>query len=347
MEKTKSTLKEMVKLPGIPGREEAVIKYLMNFPIEAAERKTDISGNTWIRCKGASEASSIILAAHMDEVGCRVKKIEEDGQVSVIGLENLDMRTMAGQIFQVRTEKGVYDAYVYVNQKTVRPDNYNDLKGDDLRLDLGLTSKKETEKLGIQPNDPVTFGPEYYELQNHVVCAKAFDNRCSLTAMLRGVQLSEGKRKLRPVILGTVQEEIGGHGAKAVEFAEKPGAVLIFDICGAEVFRLSEKERRTIMGKGPILLNHPGTNMGLYKRLKYLAAKDDIPVQEVGYYWRGADPSIFQQKCGGLATMTIIIPMAYYHAPKGLISVVDVYETARLISAALQDEDFVRSVSAF
>jgi putative aminopeptidase FrvX len=180
-----------------------------------------------------------------------------------------------------------------------------------------------------------------------MLCAKAFDNRASVAAILRALELSMGRRRQRAIFLGTVQEEIGGHGAYAVHFEEKPGGVLIIDICGAEVFKLKENERRTIMGKGPILLDHPGTNQGFSRRLEELAVQNSIPFQRVGYYWRGADPSILQQKCGGLATMTIIIPMAYYHAPKGLINAIDVFNKARLLEAVLTDEEFLNFSSTF
>ncbi|OGL42462.1 MAG: hypothetical protein A2161_06880 [Candidatus Schekmanbacteria bacterium RBG_13_48_7] len=340
MKKTKNILEKLVKLPGIPGREEAVVEFLMNYPLDTVNKEVDISGNTWIECRGGNKPP-LILSAHMDEVGCRVKKIEDDGRISVIGLERTDLRTLAGQIMQIHSRKNVYEAFVYMNQKTTLPKNYSDMTLDNLRLDLGFMSRAETEKTGILPNDPVTYSTEFIELQKDIICAKAFDNRSSLAAILRALEFSTGKRKQRPVLLGTVQEEIGGQGALALEFKEQPGAVMIIDICGAEVFDLSESERRTIMGKGPILLNHPGTNRGLYQRLIALAEENNIPYQLVGMYGRGADASILQQKCGGLPTMTVIIPMAYYHAPKGLINIHDVFNTARLLETVLKDDSFL------
>jgi len=341
MKKTRELLETLVRIPGIPGREEAVIDYLINYPVETCGKEVDISGNVWMDFDGEG-TSPLVLSAHMDEVGCRIKRIEDDGQISVIGLERFDLRTLAGQTVQIHTDNGVFDAFIYLNQKTSLPINYDDMVVDNVRLDLGYTSKKETETTGIQPNDPVTFSDEVTGLQNDMICAKAFDNRSSVAAILRALELTTGKRRQKTTFLGTVQEEIGGHGAYAIDFKSKPGAVIILDICGAEVFGLPEPERRTIMGKGPIMLNHPGTNRGLHKRLIQLAKDHDIPHQIVGSYQRGADPSILQQKCGGLPVMTVIIPMAYYHAPKGLICVRDVFNTARLLEAVLQDESFLQ-----
>jgi len=342
MEKIITLLKDLVRLPGIPGREEAVANYLLRYPLDAAKREIDHSGNVYLEMKGPAKPP-LVLSAHMDEIGCRVKRIEDDGQLSVIGFEGIDVRTLAGQVVQVWTETEVFDAFVYLRQRTGPSRDYMDLMAENVRLDLGLTNRDDVMALAIKPNDPVTFNQEFYSLQNNMVCAKAFDNRCSLAVILRALEKTSAKRAQRPVVLGTVQEEIGGFGARAFSFPEKPGAVLVLDICGAEVFRLSEAERRTIMGKGPILLNNPGTSRGLYKRLKELALERGIPYQDVGYYDRGADPAILQTKSGGNAMMTIVIPMAYYHAPKGLLNIDDLMHTTDLLVAVLTDEYFLEA----
>ncbi|MBN2384238.1 hypothetical protein JXQ70_15280 [bacterium] len=346
MKKTRALLKQLVQLPGIPGREEAVADFLLKYPLETRNRAMDSSGNVWLEYDGPDKPA-LVLSAHMDEIGCRVKKIEEDGQLSVIGFEGIDLRTLASHVVQIWSDAGVYDAYIYLRQRTWTSPDFSDLVADNIRLDLGLRTRAQVAALSIKPNDPVTFSPDFHDLQNGTVCAKAIDNRCSLAAILLALEQTVGKRAQRPLLLGTVQEEIGGWGAHSIAFKEKPGAILVLDICGAEVFKLTEAERRTIMGRGPILLNNPGTSRGLYKRLKQLAAEQDIPCQDVGYYTRGADPAILQTKSGGQPMMSIIIPMAYYHGPKGLIDLHDLEATTRLLVAVLEDESFLDHGSPF
>ena len=103
MESTIRQLEELTRLPGIPGHEEAVVQYLLESPIaDAGKRRVDGNGNVWVRGKGPKTPPVVILA-HIDEVGFLVKRIEDDGRLSVIGHERLDLRTFASEVVQVWT----------------------------------------------------------------------------------------------------------------------------------------------------------------------------------------------------------------------------------------------------
>jgi putative aminopeptidase FrvX len=337
MEQTIRLLQELTRLPGIPGREEAVAQYLIDYPLQdKTSNRIDGSGNAWIECAGPA-GPPVIFAAHTDEVGFRVKRIEPDGRVSIIGHERTDLRTLGSEVVRIWTEKGPVPAFLCNGQETTLPRDYSTLNPDNVHLELGVTSGKAAAKFGIQPGDPVTYDPSFHRLAGKICCAKAFDNRSSLAAILRGLELSRGKRKQRPIFIGTSQEEIGGFGADSVEFPERPRAVLVLDICGGEVFGLPQPDRRTILGQGPILLDHPGTHRGLLLRLVALAQRAKIPYQRMATFSRGADPSLLQKKCGGLPMVAIILPMSYYHGPRGLIHAGDVHAAARLVAAVLGD----------
>jgi endoglucanase len=347
METTVKLLQALTRLPGIPGREEAVANFLMETDaLDATQRQIDQSGNVWIHPTGP-EGPPLVLVAHMDEVGFKVNRIEEDGRLSIRGHRHFDLRTLGSEVMEVWTEGGPVPAFVFNGQRTGGPKDYGDLNPDNVRLDLGVVDRPAAEALGIRPSDPVTFDPGFVRLGGDVLCAKAFDNRSGLAAILRAIQLSAGKRKLRPVVLGTVQEEIGGHGADAVEFREKPGAVINVDICGGEVYDLPEPARRPLLGRGPIFHDGPECSRGMLRRLRHLAGEKGIPTQHMAAYGRGADQSILQKKSGGLPIFGVILPMAYYHGPRGLIHGRDVLWAAELISAALCDEEFLEHTSKF
>jgi endoglucanase len=340
-------LKDLTALPGLPGHEKAVLDYLFSLDdIGVAKTWSDASGNAWLEGEGPA-GPPIILMAHMDEVGFRVRRIESDGTLSVIGQDHFDLRTLGGEIVQVWTESGPIPAFVDMGQQTNRPRDYASLQPDTLRLDLGVTERSRAEALGVMPGDCVTFDAGFHRLKDGILCAKAFDDRSGLAAILRALQLSRGHRRLRPVMLGTVQEEIGGHGADAAAFAERPGAVINVDICGGEVYSLPKPDRRPMLGQGPILHDGPETSRAMLRRLATLAQENDIPVQRRAAFGRGADQSMLQKKAGGLPTFGIILPMSYYHAPRGLIHPRDVFDAARLLAAVLGDEEFLSHTSKF
>ena len=76
-------LKELTQLWGVAGYEKEVRKYIEKI-VEpyADEMLTDAVGNLIVlkKGRGGAEAKKIMLAAHMDEIGFMVKKIEPDGR---------------------------------------------------------------------------------------------------------------------------------------------------------------------------------------------------------------------------------------------------------------------------
>lgn len=341
METVVQLLKDLTALPGIPGREEAVARYLMEYTdLQTVDRKVDLNGNVWLHGDGPKKPP-VVFCAHIDEVGWKVKRIDEDGRLAVIGHERTDLRTLASEVVEIWTDNGPVNAFVYLGQQTQMPKNYDNMVPETLRLDLGTTDRTSTEALGVRVGDPVIYDRRFFELGGGVYCAKAFDDRCGVTACLRGMQISEGKRAQRPVFLGTVQEEIGGHGAHAVDFEEKPGALIVLDICGGEVYNLPVADRRPMLGKGPILHDGPCASQALLRRFEELAKREGIPYQRYAVIGRGADMSILQHKSGGLPTLGMIIPMAFYHGPRGFVHGQDVLNAGRLLSAALCDEELL------
>jgi putative aminopeptidase FrvX len=347
MEATIRLLEELTRLPGIPGREGAVANWLMECPIaDAGKRRIDANGNVWVQGKGP-KTPPIVILAHIDEVGFLVKKVEDDGRLSVVGHERLDLRTMSSEVMQVWTAKGPIPAFVTVGQQTSCPKDYANMTPENFRLELGVNTRGEAEALGVAACDVVTFDPSFHRLPGGLVCAKAIDDRSGVAALIKAFELSAGKRRHLPVMLGTAQEEIGGQGAMGVEFAPKPAALVNVDICGGEVYSLAEPDRRTILGKGPILHDGPESSHGMVRRFMELAKAEGIPFQHLAAAGRGADLSILQQKSGGLPAINLILPMSYYHGPRGLINPADVLHCARLIAAALADKDFVKKATKF
>ncbi len=347
MESTIRLLEELTRLPGIPGHEEAVANYIMEYPIAGAgKRRIDGNGNVWVQGKGPKTPPVVILA-HIDEVGFLVKRIEDDGRLSLVGHERMDLRTFSSEIVQVWTRKGPIPAFVTVGQQTTFPKDYSNMTPENFRLEVGANTRAEAEALGIEGCEVATFDPSFHRLPGGLLCAKAFDDRSGVASLIKAFELSAGKRKHLPVLLGTAQEEIGGHGAMGVEFETKPAALVNVDICGGEVYSLPEPDRRLILGKGPILHDGPEASRGMVRRFLELAKAEGIPIQRFPASGRGADLSILQQKCGGLPAINLILPMAYYHGPRGLINPADVLNCGRLIAAALADREFVSKSTKF
>ena len=80
----KNHLKELCLIPGLSGYEDNVRKYLQH-QLNSINLKntTDILGNLICTLPGDDNLPSIMLFAHMDQLGFVVKKIEDNGFIRI------------------------------------------------------------------------------------------------------------------------------------------------------------------------------------------------------------------------------------------------------------------------
>ena len=78
------TLEDLVLISGLSGHETKVRDYLKKqLKQNALNAKTDVLGNLICTLKGDEKLPSVILFAHMDQLGFMVKKIEDNGYIRV------------------------------------------------------------------------------------------------------------------------------------------------------------------------------------------------------------------------------------------------------------------------
>src|SRR5438105_5028125 len=87
MDSTK-LIRELVAIPGPPGCESAVRDAVASHVSALGyEHATDAKGNLLVRvAEGAADSPSIVVTAHLDEIGLMVSYVEQDGRIRVIPL---------------------------------------------------------------------------------------------------------------------------------------------------------------------------------------------------------------------------------------------------------------------
>ncbi len=92
----KSHLKELCLIPGLSGYEDNVRKNLQQqLNLINVKSTTDILGNLICTFPGDNNSPSVMLFAHMDQLGFIVKKIEEDGFIRVEKLGGVPEKALA------------------------------------------------------------------------------------------------------------------------------------------------------------------------------------------------------------------------------------------------------------
>ncbi|MEF2846361.1 MAG: M42 family peptidase, partial [Eggerthellaceae bacterium] len=72
----------------------------------ADEITTDVMGSVQATLKGSGKAPSVMIAAHMDEVGLMVTHISEKGFLSVSSVGGVDAAILPGMRVDVHTQAG-------------------------------------------------------------------------------------------------------------------------------------------------------------------------------------------------------------------------------------------------
>ena len=217
-------LEKLSDANGVTGREDQVRnlmkKYLKPYVDEVREDKL---GNLIGFKKGKKDAPTVMLAAHMDEVGLMIKNIKKKGFLQFTKIGGMDDRILLAQKVIVHTDKGPLPGII--GSKPVHIQKEEERKkvidADKLFIDVGAKTKEEAEKMGVQVGDTISFDTKFCRLSGNVVLGKAFDDRVGC-AMLVEVLRKLPKVDCNLYVVGTIQEEVGLRGATIAAFQIMP-----------------------------------------------------------------------------------------------------------------------------
>jgi endoglucanase len=193
----------------------------------------------------------------------------------------------------------------------------------------------------VQIGDPVTYTDELEFLNEEILTGRALDNRIGGFAIAQVMKkLSQNKKGLRVNVmaLNSVQEEVGGFGARMMSYRHMPDAALITDVTHAtDTPGINKKEHGAVkLGKGPSVQHGGANHPAIVKLVEETAAKQEIEIQHEATSVRtGTDTdSIFYQRTG-IPSALISLPLRYMHSPVETASVKDLESLIELMAQAV------------
>src|SRR5512137_433711 len=221
-------LEEMIKVPGVSGFEDDIRNYI-KAKIRAMGLKSQEDNLGDLLVTLGDSGKHIVFIAHMDELGLIVSKLEADGSLRVRKVGGIDDRTLVGRVVEIKTQKGMVRGVIGLKPPhlmTDRDEMKKVVSWEDVRVDVGTRSRKETEKLGIRVLDPMVFKKDITYITQDIICARAVDNRAGCAILLEALQtLKYKKLPVKMTFVWSVQEETGLKGAKVVGFTHHPDYV--------------------------------------------------------------------------------------------------------------------------
>ena len=324
-------LRELTTRNGVSGHEGAVRRYLMDQARPYCDEMTvDCMGNLLCRVRGKNPlAGTVMVAAHMDEVGLIVRCIREDGlRYEPVGSIDPGSWRQKGSGGERRAARVIRAKAIHLQS----PEERNTpLSHEKLFIDIGCKDKASAEKR-VSPGDYAAFVPLWIPFGKGFVMSKALDDRVGCYNMLR---LMRTRQEMSVVYAFTVQEEVGLRGAQTAAWQIRPRCALVLegttanDLGGIphhqQVCRAGSGVAISFMDRSSIA--HPG----MFGVLRGIAQKEGIRWQLKQYVSGGNDAGKIQNARGAVPVAVLSVPCRYIHSPASVCCLADVeaqYELA-------------------
>ncbi len=324
----------ITSLPGTSGSEHAVCRYICEQLKDApavVSVEVDRIGNCIVKLKGKKEAPhSVVLAAHMDEVGGIVTGITGDGYLRFDTVGGIVPAVLYARRVSVNGHAGV------IGGKAIHTCSEKE-RGSipaiaDMRIDIGADTKEEAEAV-VKLGDEVVFLSDYTELGDGLFKAKALDDRAGCAMLL---ELAKTEPEYDVTIAFTVQEEVGLHGAAvAGNTLQCEYSVVVDATTAADTAGVPTDKQVCCVGGGPVVSfmdRRTVYDKELYTHIRRLAEENDIPAQTKTMVAGGNDAGSFQTAGIGSRVAAVSLPCRYIHSPSCVLAHKDVDHTLQLLS---------------
>lgn len=292
----------------------------------ADELLTDAMGNLIALKRGSGQEGSkkIMFAAHMDEIGFMVKKINPDGMLSVCNLGwNWAASAYNGR---VRFRSGINGV---VGCRGAIEDAKNDVGR--LFIDIGAKSKEDAE-IYVKVGDVCGYLGEYLPLQNELICSKSLDDRIGCYQLIEALKQNDGTYPNDIYYVFTVQEELGCRGSKPTAERIRPDIGIAVDITPAHDYPC-DLEGSNAVGAGiAIKFADPSVvcDEDVVAAMIECCEKDGIPYQREVIDKGGTDASSMNLSHYGVRVGGIAAAVRYPHCQSAVASRLDIEAGVKL-----------------
>jgi len=348
---TQQLLQALADAPGPPGFEEPVRKIMVERMKPLAEKLSYDGLGSVIAVQGGS-GPRIMVDAHMDELGGLVRRVTNDGYLTMQMLGGwldqalVDQRwTIIGSKGPVRAITGIRDIHIVPPEERTKV-----YPRDSIFLDVGAKNAAEVAAMGLEPGDPVVpdapfavmNGAQNYENQNYL--GKGWDDRVGCAVVIEAMKkLAHAPHPNQIFWVATVQEEIGVRGAHTSSEIVKPEiGIAVEGGVTRDAPGVHAEEAQELLGGGPAIFLYDSSalpNLKLVSLIKQTAKERAIPLQSDLIQGYGDDSSEMQKSNGGAPTVNMVVPVRYTHSHNGIMNRGDFDKMVDLLVAVLQKLD--------
>ena len=341
---------ELMLIPGLSGYEGRVRKRL------AAElaglglaTRTDRLGNLIATIEGDAGAPSVMLFAHMDQLGLVVRKIEANGLVRVERLGGVPEKALPAQavLFSIGEGRDIVGLIANKSHHATTPDEkYRVLPYAELYIDAGFDSAAAVLAAGIDIGTPVVYRPQVLSLAGNRLAGTSVDDRAACAVVLEIARALPGLGHKPTVhIVFSVLEEYNLRGAVTAAQMLVPDIAIQLDLILATDTPDMTARGDVRLGGGPAMslysfhgrgtLNGTIPHPALVELFNTTAAAEHLTLQRSAHVGALTDLSYVQLVGQGVAAIDLGFPMRYSHSALEVCDIDDLAGLTRLLLAGL------------
>jgi putative aminopeptidase FrvX len=342
-------LKELMLIPGLAGYEERVARAIAaHLDRQGLAHRSDRLGNLVTTLPGDPALPSVMVFAHMDQLGFIVRKIEPSGLIRLERQGGVPERALPAQAVLLCTEAGDLPGVISnkSHHATTPDEKYEVVPYARLAVDAGFASRDEAEAAGVRIGTPVVYLPRALDLAGGRKAGTAIDDRAGCAALIALAAARAGKPGPTLHLVWSVQEEHNLRGVLPAATALGPDIALAIDTLLAcdtpEVADRGDVE----LGAGPAIsmfsFHGRGTLNGviphpvLVRLMDAAAADRGLRLQRSAHTGLLTDLSYIQfTGPQGVACLDVGVPVRYSHSALEVVDPEDIAGLVRLLDAAL------------
>lgn len=330
MQQIKNDLRALCAAEGVGGQTAVTNVAVELLKPLVDEVEADVMGNVLgIRHADCEDAPTLMLEAHLDEIGFLVTHIDDNGFVYTAPAGGIDKRVITAQPVLVFGDQPYYGVFCSTPPHLSKDGEL--LAVEKCGIDIGLSG--EEAKNAIPVGSRVSYAPHFTELNENIVSSKALDDRAGIAAILHCLRKIEGKPAVNIAVAFCVQEELGCRGVTPATRKLQPDSAIVTDVSFA-LTPDADPRKCGKLGKGVMIGVSPILSTPMTNRLLDLAKKNEISYQyEVMGGSTGTDADRVTVSLMGVPTALLSIPQRYMHTPIEMVDVRDVATVGDLMAA--------------
>ena len=321
-------ISELVTAPGVTGNEDCAAdvaeKYFRRFSDNVWR---DCSGNVFARM--GDKKPTIMLIAHIDEIGMAVTDVEENGMLHIRSVAGVDPRVLPGSNVVVHGRERIDGIVGAIPPHLILGGRDKAYKIGDMLCDTGLSGESVRKLVSV--GDMITFALEApLKLKNDSISGKSLDDRALVAVMIECMEmLSRRRLDCSVVMCASTQEEFSGPGAEVAAYSVAPDMALILDVTHAEMPKCDEFDAYKL--DKPVICAGGNMHPKMTKLICDAASEAGIEYEtEVAMGFSGTDADYVQMTRGGIPTGIISPPVKYMHTPVETIIIDTLKKCARI-----------------